>query len=492
MSYDVFISYRRKDGSDYARQIQLKLQNYGYNVFLDFDELKDSVFDKRIMNAISNSKVFIAILTPQYLSKASNPEDWVRKEIECAVEKGVHIVPINIDRQWQGFPSNCPEHIAKYIGQHQYSEIFTGSQFVTTMDDLNKHRLRPYIKVASMSQPAVGAVVRVRADMDCRIVKFGEDVGLVLAGKWATLRLKKGRHILDFVSTENPADHSEITYKVDDVDMDDFFEVVLKPIRQARIDKEAEERRKAEEEAEKQRKAEEAAERRRKAEEELKRRKAEEEAERKRKAAEEAERQRKAKEEAERKRKAEEEAERQRRAEEEAKRKRFLEELANKTYKIGDLYDDGTKKGIVFEVTADGKHGKIVSLEEAELPWSNTYKITSASNLTNGCENMRAMQIGIGWYPTNDTAFTWCASLGDDWYLPAITELESFTLNETILNKVNSKLMQLELTIINNYRNYWSSTEDDKYCAWMVYMTSRYTNRAYKSINYLVRAVAKF
>ncbi len=45
MNYDIFISYRRKDAADYARQIQLKLENYGYTVFLDHDELKDGRFD---------------------------------------------------------------------------------------------------------------------------------------------------------------------------------------------------------------------------------------------------------------------------------------------------------------------------------------------------------------------------------------------------------------------------------------------------------------
>lgn len=456
MSYDVFISYRRKDGSDYARQIQLKLQNYGYNVFLDFDELKDSVFDKRIMNAISNSKVFIAILTPQYLSKASNPEDWVRKEIECAVEKGVHIVPINIDRQWQGFPSNCPEHIAKYIGQHQYSEIFTGSQFVTTMDDLNKHRLRPYIKVASMSQPAVGAVVRVRADMDCRIVKFGEDVGLVLAGKWATLRLKKGRHILDFVSTENPADHSEITYKVDDVDMDDFFEVVLKPIRQARIDKEAEERRKAEEEAEKQRKAEEAAERRRKAEER-----------------------------------------RRRREEKEAEERRRVEENA-KSYKIGDIYDDGIKMGVVFEVTANGKHGKILSFPETYLRWAtkdSANQRIGATSTSDGALNMLAVQAIEGWqekYP----AFAWCAELGEDWYLPAKEEIEVLQILE-VRNAVKSALKRYGYPTFGNWfqlKSYWSSTESENtdYMAQFVVVVDIYGRGGYKGNSDYVRAVAKF
>ena len=46
--YDIFISYRREGGADFARQMQLALKTKGYNVFLDFDALKDGVFDRRI------------------------------------------------------------------------------------------------------------------------------------------------------------------------------------------------------------------------------------------------------------------------------------------------------------------------------------------------------------------------------------------------------------------------------------------------------------
>lgn len=250
MKYDVFISYRRSDGKDYARQVQLKLENYGYSVFLDVEELKDGVFDKRIIDAIRDSKVFIALLTPQYLCRASDPNDWVRKEIECAVDNDVHIVPINIDRLWVDFPEDCPSNVRQHLGQHQYSEIFTGSQFTTTMNDLNEHRLRPYIKLGDIVQPTVGATLCVRTDMDCRVAKYGEDVGLMLAGKFGKLRLKKGKHYLDFISTECPEDHYEVMYTVEDIDFDDFIEVKLRPLRDARI--------KALAEAEKARKEEEA------------------------------------------------------------------------------------------------------------------------------------------------------------------------------------------------------------------------------------------
>lgn len=42
--YDIFISYRSKDGAQYARILQLELEKYNYRVFLDYDELTDGVF----------------------------------------------------------------------------------------------------------------------------------------------------------------------------------------------------------------------------------------------------------------------------------------------------------------------------------------------------------------------------------------------------------------------------------------------------------------
>ncbi len=38
-------------------------------------------------------------------------------------------------------------------------------------------------------------------------------------------------------------------------------------------------------------------------------------------------------------------------------------------YKVGDYYTDGTKEGVVFDVWNGGRHGKIVSLDQAELQW---------------------------------------------------------------------------------------------------------------------------
>ncbi len=152
-----------------------------------------------------------------------------------------------------------------------------------------------------------------------------------------------------------------------------------------------------------------------------------------------------------------------------------------KTYKVGDLYDENGKRGVVFEVSADGKHGKIVSLVESdkELKWasndSRREKI-GASSETNGAVNMAVVQRIPNWrekYP----AFAWCADLGEGWYLPAIDELKA------IYNILNLRP-----------EYYWSSTEskEEEICAWSVYMFNGYTGSLTKDSDLYVRAVSAF
>ena len=69
--YDIFISYRREGGDKYARTIQQALEKQ-YRVFLDFDELKDGVFDQRIIDAITESPVFLLILSRGALDRCVN------------------------------------------------------------------------------------------------------------------------------------------------------------------------------------------------------------------------------------------------------------------------------------------------------------------------------------------------------------------------------------------------------------------------------------
>ena len=169
-----------------------------------------------------------------------------------------------------------------------------------------------------------------------------------------------------------------------------------------------------------------------------------------------------------------------------------------KTYKVGDYYDDGKKQGVVFEVTADGQHGKIVSLTESSekliwSKWSAILCLIGADDKYNGANNMAKVKQIKAWrkkYP----AFAWCADLGEGWYIPAIEELEKFTLDDAVHDAVNRTLAAKGKDLANKgeFKWYWSSTEYIYICAWYVSMYGGDARNCNKYGTFYVRAVAAF
>lgn len=95
--YDVFVSYRRATGSQLASLLKVHLQLKGLSVFLDVAGLGSGKFDKALLTTISNSHNMLLVLTPQSLERCFRDtmvQDWVHREILCALESKVHIVPV--------------------------------------------------------------------------------------------------------------------------------------------------------------------------------------------------------------------------------------------------------------------------------------------------------------------------------------------------------------------------------------------------------------
>ena len=134
--------------------------------------------------------------------------------------------------------------------------------------------------------------------------------------------------------------------------------------------------------------------------------------------------------------------------------------VVKKIYKVGDLYDDGKKQGVVFEVSADGKHGKIVSLDEARLSWCTPSQFdkkiaVGAYSESDGRANTDKVmsRTDSKKYP----AFTWCRDKGVDWYLPSVGELSSLS---KVKDKINKALVaQSREKLRSGLYRYWSSTE---------------------------------
>ena len=150
--YDIFISYRRDGGAQYARILQLMLIQRGYRVFLDYDELTDGVFSDKIRAAIEEAPVFMLVLSKGSMNRCCNDGDWVREEITLAVRQKKHIIPVNPDNGFDGFPEGMPEELSVSIGSHQHSEISFGQALGATIDLMIKNRLVPTLGERSTNE----------------------------------------------------------------------------------------------------------------------------------------------------------------------------------------------------------------------------------------------------------------------------------------------------------------------------------------------------
>ncbi len=105
----VFISYRRTN-IPWALAIYQNLTTHGYDVFFDYDSIASGDFEQVILGNIKARAHFLVVLTPSALERCVNSDDWLRREIETALDEKRNIVPIFLE----GFDFGSPS-ISKYL-----------------------------------------------------------------------------------------------------------------------------------------------------------------------------------------------------------------------------------------------------------------------------------------------------------------------------------------------------------------------------------------
>ena len=152
------------------------------------------------------------------------------------------------------------------------------------------------------------------------------------------------------------------------------------------------------------------------------------------------------------------------------------------TYKVGDYYpnpsvdvDDPEEvakvEGIVFAVSEDGFHGKMLSLQEgSSLAWNTTGAADYTDDEDDGMANfttVKAKDPSFASYP----AFAWCVSLGEGWYIPAVNEVllirATWQANKTLLDNKFTAIGAMPLSAMKYVSSkgkdqasyYYSSTE---------------------------------
>jgi Flp pilus assembly protein TadD len=99
----VFISYRRTNFYT-ALAVYQDLTQHGYDVFFDYQSIDSGDFEKVIIENIKAKAHFLIILSPSALERCKEPGDWLRREIETAMDECRNIVPLMME----GFDFGSP------------------------------------------------------------------------------------------------------------------------------------------------------------------------------------------------------------------------------------------------------------------------------------------------------------------------------------------------------------------------------------------------
>ena len=88
----VFISYRRANFWT-ALAIYQNLTTHGYDVFFDYKSIPSGDFAQVITENIKYRAHFLVVLSPSALERCNEPGDWLRREIELAIDSRRNIIP---------------------------------------------------------------------------------------------------------------------------------------------------------------------------------------------------------------------------------------------------------------------------------------------------------------------------------------------------------------------------------------------------------------
>ena len=242
MIYDIFISYRRQGGHETAKHLFDLLSRDNYTVSFDIDTLRSGDFDTELLKRIDECTDFILILNQGALDRSldlrfKRENDWLRNELAYALEKNKNIIPIMLNG-FTGFPDNLPDDIVKVVrkngpkyDQYYFDEFY--NRLVSRFLESRPREIRPK-QQTTPSIPVEGAILRIKPDMDCRVFRFGEELIVAKANQYNIIHLRKGKHVLEFVSLTDSRDRVELTHVIEDNDMEDLLEVKLRPYTEKR------------------------------------------------------------------------------------------------------------------------------------------------------------------------------------------------------------------------------------------------------------------
>lgn len=105
-----------------ARLVKEELERWGYDTFLDVDSIGAGSFPDLIVSEVRARDFLVSILVPGTLERCEDQDDWVRREIELALEAEITIIPAMV----QGFKFKTQGHERFLSGELSKLPTFNG------------------------------------------------------------------------------------------------------------------------------------------------------------------------------------------------------------------------------------------------------------------------------------------------------------------------------------------------------------------------------
>ena len=94
LSNDVFVSYRRDVSQYLAMALWQNLTARDIDVFYDLETIHAGQFEPVILAQIAARPYMVPVLQAGALNRCLNPDDWLRREIEAAIDQDRMLVPV--------------------------------------------------------------------------------------------------------------------------------------------------------------------------------------------------------------------------------------------------------------------------------------------------------------------------------------------------------------------------------------------------------------
>jgi hypothetical protein len=136
----IFISYRRGQTAANAGRLYDRLSDrFGEDsVFMDVDSIAIGVdFTTAVREAVSGCNMLLVLIGRDWLAitddkgtrRIDNPDDWVRVEIETALQRGIPVVPVLVDDAELPQAADLPASLQPFVRRQVFRLSHAGFKF---------------------------------------------------------------------------------------------------------------------------------------------------------------------------------------------------------------------------------------------------------------------------------------------------------------------------------------------------------------------------